>query len=99
MTKWTTTLLAVTALIAVPACKPKPKDLPPPPGAEVGTPPGPLADPNAGYGNDAAANRARFQRETQGDTVLFALDQSDIDTTARAILDSQAQWLANSRRL
>ena len=95
MTKWTTALLAVTALVAVPACKPKPKDLPPPPGPEVGPPPGPAVDPNAGM-NDPAANRARFQRETMGDTVLFALDQSDLDTQARAILDSQAQWLVRN---
>lgn len=96
MAKWTTALIAVTAVIAVSACKPKPKDLPPPPGPEVGTAPGPVTDPNASYGNDAAANRSRFQRETQGDTVLFALDQSDIDATARGILDSQAQWLARN---
>ena len=95
MTKWTTALLAVTALVAVPACKPKPKDLPPPPGPEVGPPPGPATDPGAGM-NDPAANRARFQRETQGDTVLFALDQSDLDATARGILDSQAQWLVRN---
>lgn len=97
MNKWTTALIATAALIAVPACKSKPKDLPPPPGPEVGTAPGPVTDPNAGFGSDAAAaNRARFQRETQGDTVLFALDQSDIDATARPILDSQAQWLAGN---
>lgn len=95
MTKWTTALLALTALVAVPACKPKPKDLPPPPGPEVGPPPGPATDPGAGM-NDPAANRARFQRETMGDTVLFALDQSDLDTQARAILDSQAQWLVRN---
>lgn len=97
MTTWTPkglgVLLAATALIAMPACKPKAKDLPPPPGPEVGTAPGPVADPNAGMGDTAAANRARFQRETMGDTVLFALDQSDLDARARSILDSQAQWL------
>ena len=94
MTKWTTALIAATALIAVSACKPKPKDLPPPPGPETGMPPGPLTDPN-GNGMDGS-NQARFQRETMGDTVLFGLDQSDVDGTARAILDSQAQWLARN---
>lgn len=96
MTRWTTALLAATALIAVPACKPKPKDLPPPPGPETGMPPGPLTDPNAGLDN---STQARFQRETMGDTVLFGLDQSDIDATARSILDAQAQWLARNAQI
>ena len=99
MTQWTpktvTTLIAATALIALPACKPKPKDLPPPPSQDIGTGPGPVTDPNAGQGLDAST-QARFQRETMGDTVLFALDQSDLDGQARAILDAQAQWLARN---
>ena len=31
-----------------------------------------------------------------GDTIHFALDQFDIDQQDRAILDSQAQWLARN---
>ena len=98
MAKWTTALLAVTALVAVPACKPKPKDLPPPPGPEMGPPPGPVTDP---YGNQGADNttRARFLRETMGDTVNFGLDQYDLDQRARSILDSQAQWLARNPQI
>lgn len=98
MAKWTTALLAVTALVAVPACKPKPKDLPPPPGPEMGPPPGPVGDPYGNQGTDSS-NRARFQRETMGDTVNFALDQYDLDQRARAILDSQAQWLASNSQV
>lgn len=97
MTKWTTALIAATALVAIPACKPKPKDLPPPPGPEIGTAPGPLTDPNAA-GQDNST-RARFQRETMGDTVLFGLDQHDLDAQARTILDSQAQWLARNPQI
>lgn len=99
MAKWTTTLIAATALVAVSACKPKPKDLPPPPGAEIGTPPGPLTDPNGNGTGADNSNRARFQRETMGDTVLFGLDQHDLDQRARSILDSQAQWLAQNPQI
>lgn len=98
MAKWTTALLAVTALVAVPACKPKPKDLPPPPGPEMGPPPGPVSDPSANQGADNST-RARFQRETMGDTVNFGLDQYDIDQRGRSILDSQAQWLARNPQI
>lgn len=98
MNKWTTTLIAATALIAVPACKPKPKDLPPPPGPENNLPPGPVTDPNGGQGYDNST-QARFQRETMGDTVLFGLDQSDLDQQARTILDTQAQWLARNPQI
>ena len=87
-----TALIAATALVAVAGCKPKPKDLPPPPGDPVHTGPAPV-DPNAATDN---SNRARFQRETMGDTVYFALDMYDIDARARSILDSQAQWLTRN---
>ncbi len=86
-------LLAATALVAVAGCKSKPKDLPPGPG-DIAAPAGPV-DPNAN-GNADSSNRARFQRETMGDTILFALDQSDVDAQARAILDSQSAWLARN---
>src|SRR3546814_14340976 len=36
----------------------------------------------------------RSQRSVTADTVHFDLDQYDIDPQARAILDSQAAWLA-----
>ena len=91
MAKLSPLLLAATALVAVAGCKSKPKDLPPPPG-DVAPPTGPI-DPNANAGLDNT-NRARFQRETMGDTIRFALDDYGIDDQDRAILDSQAQWLA-----
>jgi peptidoglycan-associated lipoprotein len=92
MAKTKTMLIAgVAALALVAGCKPKPKDLPPPPGPPIDNV-GPV-DPNANQDN---SNRARFQRETMGDTIHFALDQYDIDAQDRAILDSQAQWLARN---
>ena len=94
------TLLAATALVAVAGCKPKVKDLPPPPGPEQAGPTGPAYNPNAGAGAGLdQSTRARFQRETMGDTVLFDTDQSDIDDRARSILDSQAAWLARNPRI
>ena len=41
----------------------------------------------------AAPINEQFRREVASDTVHFAFDQYDIDPQARAILDSQAQWL------
>ena len=87
-------LIAATALALVAGCKPKPKDLPPPPGDAVNA--GPV-DPNAnGNGGLDNSTRARFQRETMGDTIHFGLDEFEIDSQDRAILDSQAQWLASN---
>ncbi|MES2755445.1 MAG: peptidoglycan-associated lipoprotein Pal [Pseudomonadota bacterium] len=94
MAKLTTTLIAATALVALAGCGPKKvKDLPPPPGPEGNAGGGGVRDPNAGLDG---SNRARFQREVVSDTINFATDQYDIDPRARAILDSQAAWLARN---
>ena len=92
MARLTTTLLMATALVATAACsKKRPEVLPPAPGAAPSAPEqtGPV-DPNGGIAPGSAAD---FKRSTQGDTVLFGLDMYDIDATARAILDTQAEWL------
>ncbi len=92
MARLTTTILMATALVATAACsKKRPEVLPPAPGQ---TPPpatttGPV-DPNGGIAPGSAAD---FKRSAQSDTVLFGLDMYDIDATARAILDTQAEWL------
>lgn len=88
-------IASAAALALVAGCKPKPKDLPPPPGDPVN---GGVVDPNANGANGGLdnTNRARFQRETMGDTIRFALDDYGIDEQDRAILDSQAQWLARN---
>ncbi len=95
MAKLSTTLLCATALIAVAGCaKKRPETLPPAPidntaGAETSTgPSGPVG------GAIVPGSNADFQRSVSSNTVNFALDMYDIDPTARAILDSQAEWLA-----
>ena len=88
--------LLVAALVATGACsKKRPETLPPAPTDTQG----PYAPPPADRGGsvDGAAvpgSAADFRRSVQSDTVHFGVDQSDIDPTARAILDTQAAWLA-----
>ena len=42
---------------------------------------------------DTSPLNEQFRREVTSDTIHFAFDQYDIDPEARAILDSQANWL------
>src|SRR3546814_8675580 len=93
--KFTTTLIIGTALIAVAGCyKKRPETLPPaqsetaPPVEQTTTPTGPTTT------GVAPGSAADFQQSVTADTVHFDLDQYDIDPQARAILDSQAAWLA-----
>lgn len=92
MARLTTTILMATALVATAACsKKRPEVLPPAPG-DTAPPPaqtGPV-DPNGGIAPGSAAD---FKRSAQSDTVHFGTDMYDIDATARAILDSQVDWL------
>lgn len=94
MAKLNHLLLAATALVALSACgKKRPPVLPPPPVQQTdanGGPGGVPVDPNGGILPDSDA---AFRRDVQSNTVLFGLDQYDIDPTARAILDAQATWL------
>ena len=92
MARTTTTILLATALVATAACsKKRPEVLPPAPGeAPATTAPGPGAPP---VDSVAPGSAADFRRSITSDTVNFALDQSDVDATARAILDTQAEWL------
>lgn len=86
MAKLTTTLLIATALLAAGGCsKKRPADIPPPPGRGPGGP---------GGDSFAPGSRADFERSVTSNTVNFALDSSDLDSRARAVLDSQAQWLS-----
>ncbi|KQN91911.1 hypothetical protein ASE90_03880 [Sphingomonas sp. Leaf67] len=96
MTKFSTTLIVGAALLTTAGCaKKRPEVLPPAPGQTV--------DSNAGTGNTGTGtgttgvvpgSRADFQQSVASDTINFGLDQYDIDASARAVLDSQAQWLA-----
>ncbi|MFA6123138.1 MAG: peptidoglycan-associated lipoprotein Pal [Sphingomonas sp.] len=85
MAKLTTSLLIGTALLTAACAKKPPAYIPPAPGAAV--------DPNAGQGGVAPGSRADFERTVTSNTVNFALDSFSLDDRARAILDSQAQWL------
>lgn len=92
MAKLTTTLLIATALLATTACsKKRPAQLPPSPGMTV---PDGLDSGRVGPGS-----RADFERSVTSNTVNFALDSSDLDGRARAILDSQAAWLTRYPRV
>lgn len=93
----TLTLLAAAAALSLGACaKKRPEVLPPAPVGTGDTGAGAGAtDPNAGVGGAVVpGSDADFQRSVTSNTVLFGLDQYDIDAEARAILDSQAEWLA-----
>ncbi len=94
MARLTTTILLVGALAASTACsKKRPAVLPP----AAGDAPPAYQDPNGGLNGGAGAvapgSAADFKRSVTSDTVLFALDMYDIDSEARAILDTQVQWL------
>lgn len=93
MNKLTTILIAGTALVAVAGCsKKRPEVLPPAP-SETATPQdtGPTG---ATSGAIVPGSDADFRRSVTSNTVNFAVDMYDIDPAARAILDSQAAWLA-----
>ena len=100
MNRLTTTLLTATALIAVAGCaKKRPEVLPPAPAATDNGIPAPVgtSDQSDAVGTTVTpGSKADFERSVSSDTVHFALDHSDIDPTARAVLDSQADWLTSN---
>ncbi len=62
-------------------------------------PPGPVTDNSGGIDNSSGEEQSsvlneQFKREVSSNTVHFQFDQYDIDPEARAVLDSQARWLA-----
>lgn len=81
-------------LVAVAGCAKKPPaDLPPPPPTtEAPADTGAGVQPNTGS-TVVPGSRADFLQQAGTDTVLFALDSSDVDSEAQAILQRQAQWL------
>jgi peptidoglycan-associated lipoprotein len=90
MSKITTGLVLGAALIATAGCTKK-RDMstvPPAPSEQ-----GPGGAVEGDSDTLAGPLNEQFRREVTSDTVHFALDQYDIDPEARAILDSQAQWL------
>ena len=92
MARLTTTLLMATALVATAACsKKRPEVLPPAPGE---APPAYTGNTGPTGGAVVPGSAADFKRSVTSDTVNFGLDMYDIDAQARAILDTQAEWLA-----
>ena len=93
MKKLTTILIAGTALVAVAGCaKKRPEVLPPAPSETATAPTGTTTGDASGAivpGSDAD-----FRRSVTSNTVNFGVDVYDIDPAARAILDTQAAWLA-----
>lgn len=89
MAKILTSALLGAALIATAGCTKKvpPTQLPPSETAPGGDTGGMNSD------EDTSPLNAQFRREVSSDTIHFAFDQYDIDPEARAILDSQANWL------
>ena len=89
MARLTTIMLTTAALAAMTTgcAKKHPAELPPPAGQDR-----PMTQPTGpGY---TLGSRADFEHSVTSNTVHFALDRYDIDPQARAILDSQATWLA-----
>jgi peptidoglycan-associated lipoprotein len=93
MASTTTKLILAAALVATAGCaKKRPDVLPPAPGGTE------QVDPNAGQTGTVGTgvvpgSREDFMRSVSSDTVRFGLDMYDIDAEARAVLDTQAQWL------
>ena len=86
----TTTIIIAAALLATAGCTTKRQEALPP--GPVGTT-APGYQPNQGDGI-VPGSAADFLRSITSDTIHFALDQYDISSESRAILDSQATWLA-----
>ena len=90
MAKLRTALIIGTMAIAVAGCSKKRPETPAPgPGA---VDPGPAPGTDTG-GTAQPGSPEHFKQNVSSDTILFGLDQYDIDSQARTILDSQAQWL------
>ncbi len=89
MARLTTTIIIAAALITTAGCTTKRKEA---------LPPGPVGTTAPGYQPTGdgiiPGSAADFLRSIASDTIHFALDQYDIDSQARAILDSQSAWLA-----
>ena len=95
MIKLSIQLLVAAALFATTGCaKKRPAQLPPPPGSAPALSGQSSTEADRANGAATPGSNADFVRSVQSNTINFGLDQYDIDPTARAILDSQVEWLA-----
>ena len=93
MNKNMISLVAIAAALMTAGCARRNRELPPAPPSE--TVPGEL--PGEGTpGQIVPGSRADFLQSVPADRVLFDFDSYSLDTEARAILDSQAEWLARN---
>ncbi len=90
MIKYATPLLISSALVLAGCAQKAPEELPP---APVGTAPTPAPTPPPGPGY-APGSQQDFLANTMSDRVFFDTDRFNIDMQDQAILQSQAQWLA-----
>jgi peptidoglycan-associated lipoprotein len=91
MIKYATPLLITASMVLAGCAKKPPEELPP---APVGTAPTPAPAPTGpGY---APGSQGDFLANTMSDRVLFDTDRYNIDPRDQAILQSQAQWLAQN---
>ena len=92
MMKYAAPLACTSALLLAGCGKKAPDDIPPPP---VGTqgPTAPTGPSGPGY---APGSQGDFVANTMSDRVLFDTDRYNIDPSDQAILQSQAQWLAQN---
>jgi peptidoglycan-associated lipoprotein len=85
-------LLVSSAALALSACAKKaPETLPP---APADTAPPPVATPTPTPTGPVAGSQADFIANVTSDRIFFNLDDSGIDDEDRAVLGSQAAWLA-----
>jgi len=95
MARLSATLLIGSTLLFTAACSHKhPAELPPAPGpAPTPEQTAPEA-PSGPVGNAVVpGSAADFRQSVQSDTIHFDTDKYNVDSTASAILDSQAAWL------
>lgn len=89
----TSKLLIGAALVAVAGCAKKPPEQLPPAPVETPTPTD-TATPEPVDTAPVPGSREHFLANVSADRIFFDTDSSDVDDQDRAILDSQAQYLA-----
>ena len=92
MIKYATPLLITATLVLAGCAKKAPETLPPAP-VDTYTPTQPPVNQGPGY---AAGSQGDFLANTMSDRILFDTDEFNVDSRDQAILQSQAQWLAQN---
>lgn len=87
--------IAAALLVTAGCSKKAPEELPPPPvdGTGTGVDGGVGTDPGTIGQGGIPGSRADFVQNVTSDRVLFETDSYSLDSTARAVLDTQVVWL------